>query len=117
MRLFLSIFLLFTMLSSVVVTVVQHFQASSVCEFKESKTDDNNNTSDSDEKESKTEKDLFAYKNPLNTQFIEDWTSVNSKSKIHIHDKKLISSLYTFLPYNPPEAQSPSFASKYLIEC
>lgn len=96
-------FLLFTMLSSVAVAVMQQAKNNSVCEFKESKSDDDN-AKDSDEKESKTEKDLFAYKNPINTQFMEVWSSVNSKSKIHIHDKELISSLYTFLPYNPPEA-------------
>ncbi len=90
------------MLSSVAVTVMQQAKDNPVCEFKESKSDDDNKK-DTDEKESKTEKDLFAYKNPLNTQFIEDWASVNSKSKIHIHDEELISSLYTFLPYNPPE--------------
>ncbi len=103
MRLFLSIFLLITMLSSLAVTVMQQAKDNSVCELKESKTDDDN-TKDTDEKESKTEKDLIAYKNPISTQFIKDWASAISKSKIHIHDEELISSLYTFLPYNPPEA-------------
>jgi hypothetical protein len=95
-------FLLFTMLSSVAVTLMQQVQASSVCEFKESKTDDDNNTSDSDEKESKTEKDLFAYKNTLRTH-AEFWTSADLKAKVYAHDEELISALYTSLPYNPPE--------------
>jgi hypothetical protein len=101
MRLFLSIFLLFTMLSSVAVAVMQQAKDNSVCELKESKGDDDN-TKDTDEKESKTEKDLFVYKNTLRT-YIEDEVISNSKFKIRIQEEKLISSLYTFLPYNPPE--------------
>jgi hypothetical protein len=89
------------MLSSVAVAVMQQAKDNSVCELKESKGDDDN-TKDTDEKESKTEKDLFVYKNTLRT-YIEDEVISNSKFKIRIQEEKLISSLYTFLPYNPPE--------------
>jgi hypothetical protein len=90
------------MLSNVAVTLMQQAHASSACEFKESKADDDN-TKDTGEKENKTEKDLFIYKNALRP-YIEYLTRSLLKSKVYNRDEELISSLYTFLPYNPPEA-------------
>lgn len=88
------------MLSGITISVVQQIKDASACEFKESKSDDENK--DANEKESKTEKDVFAYKIPhcIND---ESWTANNATSKIHAGDEAFISSLYTFLPYNPPE--------------
>lgn len=99
MRLFLSIFLLLSMLSSVAVSVVQQIQNSDVCEFKESKNDEK---SDAEEKEAKSEKDLISFKITSSIMMGYD-ASFYSKKSIHTYNKDLVSSLYSSLPYNPPE--------------
>lgn len=99
MRLFLSIFLLLTMLSSVAVSVVHQIQNADVCEFKESKNDEK---SDAEEKESKSEKDLINYK-AISPAMMWVEASFYSTSKKHAYDKDLRSSLYAFLPDIPPD--------------
>lgn len=99
MRLFLSIFLLFTLVASVTVVVMQQVQTAIECEFKENKNADDSTT---EEKENKSEKDLFAYKHTslhFNTQ--EEANRV-THLVLH-HDESIKSSLYNTLPFNPPE--------------
>ena len=70
---------------------------------KEKSTDDSDdeNEKKSDEK-NKSEKELFAYKRP---QFhsAEMMAETSVQSKIHAEDENCISSLYVFLPENPPK--------------
>jgi hypothetical protein len=105
-KLFLSFFLLLTIVSNVAVTAVQQMQGTVGCAFKECKNDD---TNDCEEKETKSEsetdieKDFITYKV---TSYIkrEFYTSSFSKKRIHEYLKEAKSSLYSSLPYNPPEA-------------
>lgn len=104
MRLFLSIFLLITLVGSVTVVVIQQAQNAVAYEFKESKNDDDAEDSDSDElKETKDEKDLLNYRPqqlfPIKTKLL-----VQTISRIHAFDEDIMSSLYANLPDNPPEA-------------
>ena len=101
MRILLSIFLLFTMVSNVAVSLMQQTQYSIVCEFEESQSDDD--AKDAEEKESKTEKDLIAYKNHMSMAIDNLNTYLLTKHNIHIREENLLSALYKFLPENPPE--------------
>lgn len=87
------------MLSSVAVSAVQQVQNCDVCEYKESKNDEK---SDSEEKEAKSEKDLISHK--ITSSLTMGYNaSVYAKKSIHAYNKDLVSSLYSSLPYNPPE--------------
>lgn len=72
-------------------------------ESKEKSTDDSNNENEkkSDEK-NKSEKELFAYKN-LHLDSAEMIAESRAKSQIKSGDEDCISSLYVFLPENPPK--------------
>ncbi len=102
MRIFLSVFLLFTMVSSVAVSILQRSQSSIVWELEESQSDDD--STDAKEKESKTEteKDLLAFQKTMSIE-IDNSDTFLSKKNIYIHQENLLSSLYKFLPENPPE--------------
>ena len=102
MRIILSIFLLFTMVSSVAVSILQQTQSSIVCEFEENQSDDD--SKDAKEKESKTEaeKDLIAFKKTMSIT-IDNFDTYLSKNNIPIREENLLSALYKFLPENPPE--------------
>ena len=101
MRVLLSIFLFFTMITSTVVSVVQHIQDSVICENRENKDDDNTKSENEKERKSETEKELTKAKN-LYALTAENLAAFNAKLKYHLKDETCISSLYVFLPENPP---------------
>jgi hypothetical protein len=97
MRFFLSIFLLFTIVSSVVISVRQQIDTIAVCEFIENEED-----KDDLNKESLVEKDLFTCKAPLIIRF-KDWAVFNSIICNNTYVENLMCSLYRSLPYVPPK--------------
>lgn len=102
MRLFVSIFLLFTLVASVTVVVMKQVQTAVEYEFKDSK-DANDSTTEEEEKESKSEKDIFAYKHVPFDMNIQEEANKITQQILH-QDENFLSSLYSNLPFNPPEA-------------
>jgi hypothetical protein len=102
MRLFFSIFLLVSMLSSMALSVVQQISSIPVYEFKECNNDDN---ADSEETEAKseTEKEIINHNITTSIEMGFD-AAFFSKKRIHEYNQEIESSLYSALPYNPPEA-------------
>ena len=98
MKVLLSVFLLLVMVTSVSVSVLEQLRENSACEYKESKTDDDNK-----EEKTKVEKDLFVFKNQLNLPFSN--SNLNAqKAHFTAEDETCISFLYISLPENPPES-------------
>ena len=102
MRVLLPIFLAFTMITSTVVSAVLQMQNSVVCETKETKGDDTDPETEKEDK-SETEKELINAKN-LCVALVENLLDFDAKTKHFLKDETCISSLYIFLPENPPEA-------------
>jgi hypothetical protein len=102
MRLFFSMFLLVSMLSSMALSVIEQMSNTIVYELKECKNDDNN---DSEEKEAKpeAEKDLINHHTQSSIE-MGFGAAIFSKKRIHEYNQDVLSSLYSSLLYNPPEA-------------
>lgn len=105
-KLFLSFFLLITIVSNIAVTVVQLVQNEVMSEFKECKNED---TSDGEEKETNSETETDIEKDYITHKVTSSITkrlyvSNFSKKRIHEYIKDIKSIMYSSLPYNPPEA-------------
>jgi hypothetical protein len=90
------------MLSSMAISVVQQISGIPVCELKECKNEDNKDSEETEDK-SETEKEII---NPNITSSIEMGfdSAFFSKKRIHEYNQDIESTLYSALPYNPPEA-------------
>ncbi len=102
MKVLLSIFLLFTMVSSVAVSILRQTHASIVCELEESQDDDDTNEAKEKESKTETEKDLIAYKKNISLT-LDNLDTYRSRNNIPTIEDKMLSALYKFLPENPPE--------------
>ena len=71
-------------------------------ESKEKSTDDSDENEKKSDEKNKSEKELFSYKN-LHLESAEMIAESRAKSQIKSGDEDCISSLYVFLPENPPK--------------